>query len=213
MIAMIALPSIAVLCLGIWVFARLLRSPAPKETKLLAEAGSASSYTIIVGTQSATGAATTEPPRAAAGKPVIHIKSPATTHTNAQVLQKRAEAAEQKAERAHEAIRSGVVSQLSHWMKQKFVRRLLAERSEMLETQQNATMKALRVEERLAKIEIQIDLQNQGYQRRIDELTKELIAAKEENRELIRTQIRQVKAEMEEARARMLAQAKIQAGE
>ena len=62
------------------------------------------------------------------------------------------------------------------------------------------------MEERLARIERQIQRQNEAYQARIDELTRELIVAKEENRELIRARITQVKAEMEAARARLMGQ-------
>jgi len=66
----------------------------------------------------------------------------------------------------------------------------------------------LDVDDRLTRVELQIQQQNQAYQRRIEELTRQLIAAREESRELIRAQIAQVKAEMEAARARLLAQAK-----
>lgn len=191
-----------------WLLLKGTRHVPAREPKLLAESGTASSYTIIVGAPSTTGVSAVEPVRPAAPQPVVRIESPRSTHTQTEMLRRRAETAEQKAERAQEAIRSGVVSNLSHWLKQKFVRRLIEDRSQMLETQHSATMKALAVEKRLTRIETQIKVQNLGYQQRIDELTRELIAAKEENRELIRAQIRQVKAEMEEARARMLAQAK-----
>ena len=63
------------------------------------------------------------------------------------------------------------------------------------------------VEERLSRLEQQIQRQNAGYQARIEDLTRDLIVAKEENRELIRARIAQVKAEMEAARVRMMAQA------
>ena len=76
----------------------------------------------------------------------------------------------------------------------------------MLGTQQIATRKAMAVEERLARIEQQIQQQNQAYQERIEELTRELIVAKEDNRELIRARIAQVKQDMEAARARLMAQ-------
>jgi hypothetical protein len=92
-------------------------------------------------------------------------------------------------------------------LKQKLLRKLITDRAELLEAQHAATAKALSVEERLARVERQIQQQNEGYQQRIEALTHELLAAKEENRELIRAQIRQVKAEMEAARARLLAQA------
>jgi hypothetical protein len=95
---------------------------------------------------------------------------------------------------------------LSQWLKQKLVRKLIADRAQLLGTQQAATLKALGVEERLARIEQQIQRQNSAYQERIDALTRELIVAKEENRELFRARIAQVKAEMEAARVRMMAQ-------
>ena len=76
----------------------------------------------------------------------------------------------------------------------------------MLATQHAATLKALEVEERLTRIEQQIQRQNYAYQQRIEALTRELITTREENRELIRARIAQVKAEMEAARARLMAQ-------
>jgi len=63
------------------------------------------------------------------------------------------------------------------------------------------------LDNRLSRIEAQIQQQNQAYIRRIEELNRELDAAREENRELIRERIAQVKAEMEAARAKVLAEA------
>jgi hypothetical protein len=96
---------------------------------------------------------------------------------------------------------------LRQWLKQNLVRKLIADRSQLLETQQAAAHKAMAVEERLSRLEQQIQRQNAGYQARIEDLTRDLIVAKEENRELIRARIAQVKAEMEAARVRMMAQA------
>ena len=76
----------------------------------------------------------------------------------------------------------------------------------MLETQEAAACKAQAVEQRLARIEQQIQQQERVYQERLAELTRELLAAKEENCELIRARIDQVKAEMATARARLVAQ-------
>jgi hypothetical protein len=121
-------------------------------------------------------------------------------------LRQRALAAEQRAEQATAVIRSGLIPHLRRWLKQKLVRRLISDRAQLLETQQLATLKALGVEERLARIEQQIQRQTSAYQERIEALTRELIVAKEENRELIRARIVQVKAEMAAARARMMAQ-------
>ncbi len=184
-----------------WLLLRRGRRVVVREPKQLAEAAGASSYTIIVGKPSATGSATVPdagtalPPR-----PLVHMDPAGSTQTQTELLRRRAQ--------GRQEIHAGVISHLSEWLKQKLVRKLVADRNQLMETQHTATLKALAVEERLAKIEIQISLQNEGYQQRIEDLTRELIAAKEENRELIRSQIRQVKAEMEAARARMLAQAK-----
>jgi hypothetical protein len=76
-----------------------------------------------------------------------------------------------------------------------------------MEAHQIAARMANTLDDRLSRIEAQIQQQNQAYVRRIEELNNELAAAREENRELIRERIAQVKAEMEAARARMLAEA------
>jgi len=102
--------------------------------------------------------------------------------------------------RIPEEVHAGVVAHLSQWLKQKLVRQLVADRAELLATQHAATLKMLEVDERLAKVERQIQQSQQDYERRIDDLTKELLAAREENRELIRAKIALVKVEMEDAR-------------
>jgi hypothetical protein len=104
-------------------------------------------------------------------------------------------------------VRQGVITELSGWLKQKLVNRLVTDRAQMLEAQQLATRMATTLDQRLARIEEQIQKQNQAYTRRIEELNQELAAAREENRELIRERIAQVRAEMEAARARALAEA------
>ena len=83
---------------------------------------------------------------------------------------------------------------------QTLVRQLLSDRAQLLAAQQAAALKVLAVDERLAEIELQIQQRNQEYQQRIDALLKELVAAREENRALIRARIALVQAEMEKAR-------------
>jgi hypothetical protein len=116
-------------------------------------------------------------------------------------------AAERQAQRATAIVHDGLIPHLREWLKHKLVRRLITDRTKLMEAQQTAALKALAVEERLGRVELQIRQQNLVYERRIEELTCELLAAKEENRELIRQKIAQVKAEMEAARARVLAEA------
>jgi hypothetical protein len=110
---------------------------------------------------------------------------------------------------ADPAIRRGVVQELTNWLKHKFVRKLVSDREQMLQAQEVATRMASTLDNRLARIEAQIQQQNDAYLRRIDDLNRELAAAREENRELIRERIAQVKAEMEAARVKVLAEASL----
>jgi hypothetical protein len=206
-----ALGGIALVAAIMWLLARRRRAFGPATPALITERAEGgrdlpSSYTVVLGTRSAT-----EPPpadRSAWPEPrhLFHIETSGATHTHAEVLRQRALAAEQRADRANAVIRSGLIPHLSRWLKQKLVRKLVTDRAQLLETQQAATLKAVAVEERLARIERQIQRQNDAYQERIEALTRELVAAKEENRELIRARIAQVKAEMEAARVRIRAE-------
>ncbi len=114
---------------------------------------------------------------------------------------------QQRAEEANAMMRDGLITNLSRWLKGKLLRRLISDRAGLLRAQEAAAQKVMDVDYRLTRVELQIKQQNQAYQRRIEELTRQLVAAREEGRELIRAQIAQVKAEMEAARARLLAQA------
>jgi len=195
----------------VWSLARRKRPFSPSTPALITDWGEGggdfpSSYTVVAGTRSVTGAAPANGAASPASRPLIHIKAPGATQTQAEVLRQRALVAEQRAERATAVIRSELIPHLRHWLKQKLVRKLIADRAQLLGAQQVATLKALAVEERLARIEQQIQRQNSAYQERIEALTRELITAREENRELIRARIAQVKAEMEAARVRLMAQ-------
>ena len=202
-----ALGGIAVLAALIWMLAKRTQTLGRQTPALLtAGADMPSSYTLVVGTRSATEPASADAPPPPAPHPIIHIETPGATHTQAEALRQRALAAEQRAERANAVIRAGLIPHLRQWLKLNLVRKLIADRSQLLETQQVAAHKAMAVEERLSRLEQQIQRQNSGYQARIEELTRDLIVAKEENRELIRARIAQVKAEMEAARARLMAQ-------
>jgi hypothetical protein len=211
LVAVLALGGVLALIALVWVIARRTRAFEPRPPRLLVageeNGAAAASLFTVVRTQSVTGSA---PPGTAAPPtppPIVHIEVAGATQTHAEILRRRAHAAEQRAARATAAMRSGLIRDLTRWLKQKLLRKLITDRAELLEAQRAATAKAITVEERLARLERQIQQQNQGYQQRIEHLTRELLAAKEENRELIRAQIRQVKAEMEAARARLLAQA------
>ena len=172
---------------------------------------SGASYTVVVASSSLTASGPELAARGAAPQPVVHVEAPGT-QTQSAGWQQRALDAEERAERAQAMVRRGVLPHLRRWLKQKLVRKLASDRARLLEAQETATRKALNVDERLNRIELQLQQQNRAYERRIEELTCELVAAKEENRELIRARIAQVRAEMQAARARLLAQAESSEG-
>jgi hypothetical protein len=209
-VATLALGAVLVLGLVVWAIARRTRAPV---RALLASdptvcAGTASSYTVVVGTGSGIALAPPAEARAPKPQPVIQLEVPDGTQTKAEVLLRRTEAVGEREARTKEVLREGLISDLSRWLKRKLLRRLITDRVQLIAAQTAATAKALSVEERLARVERQIEEQNRAYQQRIEELTQELAAAREDSRELIRTRIRQVKADMEAARARLLARAK-----
>jgi len=134
-------------------------------------------------------------------QPLVLLDSSAKTETQTPAftgLQKQKDALEDRSLR----------EQLSLWLKQKLVRRLITDRAELLHSQQQATLKVMAVDERLSRIEAHLQQQNRTYELRIEELNRELLATKQENRALIHAKIAQVKAEMEAAKARIMSQAR-----
>ncbi len=206
-----AVGSLALALLALVVALTRNRKRVPSAQALLPEhSGSpvpgAASYTVVIAPASVTGSLTEPPPRNPMPQPVVHLES-VGTQTHSTEWRERALEAEAKAERAQAALRRGVLPHLRRWLRQRLVSKLVTDRTRLLEAQQAATRKALSVDERLSRIEVQLQQQNRAYERRIEELTCELVAAKEENRELIRARIAQVKLEMEAARSRLLAEA------
>ncbi|HOC58233.1 MAG TPA: hypothetical protein PKI20_21630 [Verrucomicrobiota bacterium] len=198
---------LAALAALLWIVAGRKRLLPPAGPALLAAGGDApSGYTMVLTSQSASETVPLGGQSGRASHPLIRVEAFETTHTQTELLRRRALAAEQRAERADAVIRAGLILHLGHWLKQKLVRRLISDRTRMLEIQEAAARKAMAVEQRLARIEQQIQQQDRVYQNRIEELTRELHAAKEGNCELIRARIAEVKAERATARARLMAQ-------
>lgn len=113
----------------------------------------------------------------------------------------------QEAAREQALQRSSFLAHLSQWLKQRLVQRLITDRVQLLQNQEAATLQIQDVDQRLARVERQIKEHTRAYEERIADLSRELLAAREENRELIRARIEQVKAEMHAARARAIAEA------
>ena len=208
---LIALAGLVLALIALAVALTRNRGRAPAEPLLIPEradstGATSAAYTVVVAPQSATSSGHESFPQRSAAPPAIHIEPPGT-QTQSAAWQERALKAEARAERAQAVVRRGLMPHLRRWLKQKLVRKLATDRAGLLEAQHAATRRAQIVDERLSRIEVQLQQQTRAYERRIEALTCELVAAKEENRELIRARIAEVKLEMEAARARLLAQA------
>lgn len=107
--------------------------------------------------------------------------------------QQRALAAEEKAARATDAIRSGVVAQL----KEKAVSSLVSQRGEMIEAQHAAAAEMAELERRLTELQTPLQDRLRAYESRIADLEKALAAKGEENRELIKAKIELMRKQME----------------
>jgi len=101
-------------------------------------------------------------------------------------------------------LRQGLMAHLAQWFKQSFIQRLVKDRARLMATQQTATLQVMAIDKRLAKLEARIKEENSGYEKKIEELNKQLLTAREENLELIRAQIRNLKYEMDANRVRLL---------
>jgi hypothetical protein len=105
---------------------------------------------------------------------------------------------------------AGVIANLTRWLKEKAVHRLVSDRAQLLATQKAAALALLAVEQRLARVEQQIQQMSKEYEQRIDGLLKDLIAAKEDNREMIHAKIALAKAELEKSRLKAMQRAEQQ---
>ncbi|MCU0783759.1 MAG: FHA domain-containing protein [Verrucomicrobia bacterium] len=121
---------------------------------------------------------------------------------NTRAWQQRALAAERRAERAHAAIRSGVLSQLALWLRHTFVQGLISQRLQMLDAQQSAAAEMAELERRLDELHAPLQERLRSYEQRIAELEKSLAVKGEENRELLRARIHMTRQQLETQRAR-----------
>ncbi len=186
---------------------RVRRLAAPPAVALLGS-GDPEGYsdTVVITPRSATATSIQTPLSVEnnAPRPVVNIEShTAITSTQSQTLRRLESSSESQREPLPESVKAGVIANLSQWLKSIFVRRVLADREILLNGQQQAGARAADLDARLARIELQIQQQTQIYEDRIQELTRELNSARQENRALILAKIAQVKREMEAARARI----------
>jgi hypothetical protein len=99
-------------------------------------------------------------------------------------------------------IRARLIEHLTRVLGQSVVQRLFAQRGQLINTQQEATAQTEALEQRLEKVQTSVQERFRVYEMRIAALEKELAAAEEQNRDLIRAKIAIAKQELEAERAR-----------
>jgi DNA anti-recombination protein RmuC len=87
-------------------------------------------------------------------------------------------------------------------MKEKIFQVLSRQRSELLSAQQRAGMEMQELEQRLEQLHAPLQERIQAYEKRIEELEKDLAAKGEENRELIGARITAAKQRLSAERDR-----------
>jgi hypothetical protein len=99
-------------------------------------------------------------------------------------------------------IRARLIEHLTRVLGQSVVQRLFAQRGQLIDTQREATAQTAELEQRLEKVQTNVQERFRVYETRIAGLEKELAAAEEQNRDLIRAKIALAKQELEAERAR-----------
>ena len=99
-----------------------------------------------------------------------------------------------------EADRAALMSHLAQWLGRSLVEKLFRQRQHLIETQSEAARQARELEQRLAVVQQQTEDRFRAYQERIAELERELSAAEEDNRDLIRAKLTLAREEFEATR-------------
>jgi hypothetical protein len=98
-------------------------------------------------------------------------------------------------------IHAKLMPHLARGLMNRLVRGLISQRSESIQTQNAGSEQLADLEQRLNQINARLKNRQAAYELRIAELEKELAAAEEENRELIRAKIHEARQNLEWAKA------------
>lgn len=101
----------------------------------------------------------------------------------------------------NDELRAHLIPHLVRGLMNRLVRGLITQRSELIRTQETGTEQLADLEQRLDQINHRLQTRQAAYEQRIAELEKELAAAEEENRELIRAKIREARQNLEWAKS------------
>ena len=99
-------------------------------------------------------------------------------------------------------IRAALVPHFAKWLANKTIRKLMWHRVYLMESQRQAEAELRHLEDRLIQMQVPIKERLQAYENRVAELEKQLASAREEGRQLIRSQIAILQKKLESERAR-----------
>ena len=99
-------------------------------------------------------------------------------------------------------IRAALVPHFAKWLANKTIRKLMWHRVYLIESQRQAEAELRQLEDRLIQMQVPIKERLQAYENRVAELEKQLATAREESRQLIRSQIAVIQKKLESERSR-----------
>ena len=185
-----------------WLVLGRKRFYSPAFSALVEEAGSANLLSYPAGNGAFPALPETLDEIEADGQWLPVRGGPDAARLQIQALEKRAAAAEQRARQATDLVREGLVPHLAHLMKNRLFRGVASQRAHLLLTQQAGASQVAELEQRLAKIQSQMQNRFGAYERRIAELEKEVIAKAQINRELLEAKTQMMKQALAAARTR-----------
>jgi hypothetical protein len=122
--------------------------------------------------------------------------------TPEEMWRQRALRAELQVDKAREAARAGLLSHMARSLSNAFAQRLIASRSELVESQHKAAADMERIEDRIEVLHARMKDRVASYEKRIAELERELSSQTEASRELIKAEIKVIQRQLQVERAR-----------
>ncbi len=132
------------------------------------------------------------------------ITTSQTESSNSESLywEERALAAEQRADKVATVVKDGLTPHLARLMKDQLVWTLLAQRNQMVSTQESGANMVESLESRLEAIQTEFESRVELYERRIVELEQQLAEKAQINRELITARIEMTRKALHDAAVR-----------
>jgi hypothetical protein len=122
---------------------------------------------------------------------------PVQSNPSHESWKERALIAEERAQRAQDMVRAGLLAHLAQWLSDRLTRKLVTQRAQLMDAHQKAAVEMAELEARLMKIQAPLQDRLQAYERRIAELEKDLQMKGEENRALTRAKIQLIRKQLE----------------